>query len=164
MKAVEFCSVMPCFPSTSAIAEMSASVFLLRSFVRTCSIVRSGMTSVKSLTCLTWPAMTALGGPGPREPRIQAPSWPSGIHSTVVPPSSAASASISGNALALDGDHRDVVPELPRCPEHQKRETAVAGNQADRQRSHSTSSVSSTRLDGRRRMTPRRADRMKLTR
>ena len=57
--AVEFSSSIPSPRSTSATAEMSASVFLARSLVRTDSRVRSGMMPEKILACLTCPAMTA---------------------------------------------------------------------------------------------------------
>jgi hypothetical protein len=65
--------------------------------------------------------------------------------------------------LALDRHDGHLVAELPGGAQHEKGERSVARNQPDRHR-YSGSAKSSTRLDGRRRMTPRCAEVMKLTR
>ena len=109
-------------------------VLRLAACVSTDSIVRSGITPPNSLTCLTWPAMTACDDAAAFSVLMHLPSWPSSIQVNVVPPSSRASVSSVGKRLALDRHDDDVVAELAGGAQHEKRKRAVAGDQANRPR------------------------------
>ena len=141
--AVESISVMPCSSSTPATAAISASVLPAGRRRRAASSVGSGTTPPNSLTCLTWPAMTARLTPAPSSVAMHAPSCAE-LH-----PGERRAAELArerlelGKRLALDGDDGHVVPELTGGAKHEKRERAVAGDQADR---HGAGRVAATRL------------------
>ena len=167
---------MPCSASTSATAEMSASVFFDRSRPSTFSSVRSGITPEKRRVCFTCPAMIASETPAACRRLMHVPSWPSDTRCTSVPPSRAASASSSGDASSRTAMSVTSRPSAraasstrpgkrPLPAIRPMRDMAdILGPAGPRGPSYSSATTSSSRRVGRRKVTPRLVSRMKATR
>ncbi len=132
---------------------------------RTDNIRGSGAPPPKIRTCRTWPAIVASLTPA--DPQ----RYDARIELSQLDPGERNDAGLPGlrfkigGSFTLDRDDGHVVPGLASGPEDQARKVAVAGYQANSHAlTYSTSATSSSRRDGRRRMTPRRAEVMKFTR
>ena len=163
--AVESISSMPCSRITSATAAMSASVFVDRERASARQQRQVGHDAGEDLRVLDLPGHHGVGRR--RRPAGSARHVPELAERDPVDGGAAApraAASRSGDGLFLDGDDVTSWPSAARGVEHEEREAAVAGDQAELHASSRESPASSARLVGRWSVTPRGDDRMKSTR
>ena len=167
--AVESTSCIPCEPSTSATAEINASVLRVVSRRSTESRVRSGTMPEKMRVCLTWPAIRARVTFARLRMSMHRPSWPSETQWKSATGPAAAAASIAGLASSR------IATIVTSCPRLRAASRARNGNwplpaikpmrmgRPDVP-DYSSTTTGSTRLAGRRRLTPRLEVRMNSTR
>ena len=169
-KLVESIRSMPRSASTSATAEIRASVFRALRRRSTESNVRSGTTPANSLVCLTCPAISARETPASFNSAMQRPSCPSDIQCKSVARPSATACEMAGSASSR------IAMTVTSCPRSRAASRASSGNRPlpairpiriagvvvgrFRRSGYSSTPTGSIRLGGRRRLTPRLEVRM----